>query len=96
MIDGHTIHADGQMIHKVLLLLDKYKGDESFDYELISASALKMKYAEWERMMCGLQDVGYIRGLIFTQTLSDGFPRLVEPIHPRITLKGMEYLEENI
>ena len=88
--------SNSQVIYKILRLLDKYKGDESFDYELIFASALKLKYAEWEQIICKLQDDGYIRGLIYTRTLSDEFPRLAEPIHPRITLKGMEFLEENI
>ena len=43
--------SNSQVIYKILRLLDKYKGDESFDYELISASALKMKYAEWELLI---------------------------------------------
>ena len=27
--------------------------------------------------------------------MSDVFPQVVQPIKPRITMKGMEYLEEN-
>lgn len=84
-----------QMIYKILKLLDKHKGDESFDYQSISAQALKVEYAEWEQIMIELQVNGFIRGLTYTQTLSDKFPHLVSPVHPQITLKGMEYLAEN-
>ncbi len=84
-----------KIIYKILRLLDKHKGDESFDYELISASAMKISFAEWEQLLIELQANGYIRGLTYTQTLSDKFPHLAEPIRPQITLAGMEFLAEN-
>lgn len=86
---------DYKIMCKILRLLDKHKGDEDFDYALISASAMKCGYAEWEQLMIELQENGYLRGLVYTQTMSDKFPHLVEPIRPRITMKGMAYLEEN-
>lgn len=86
---------DFKIIYKILRLLDKHKGDESFDYQLISASAMKVSFAEWEQLLIELQVNGYIRGLVFTQTLSDKFPHIVEPIRPQITLYGMEFLAEN-
>jgi hypothetical protein len=82
-------------IYKILKLLDKHKGDEEFDYELISAKAMKMKVSEWEQIMIELQMNGFIRGLVYTQDLTNKFPHIVEPIHPQITLKGMEYLANN-
>ena len=82
-------------IYKILKLLDKHKGDEEFDYELISAKAMKMKVSDWEQIMIELQMNGFIRGLVYTQDLTNKFPHIVEPIHPQITLKGMEYLSEN-
>lgn len=84
-----------KVIYKILKLLDKHKGDESFDYELISAKAMGMDVPAWEQVMIELQDNGYIRGLVYTQNLSDKFPHIIEPIHPRITLQGMEYLANN-
>lgn len=86
---------DFKIIYKILRLLDKHKGDESFDYQLISASAMKISFAEWEQILIELQVNGYIRGLVYTQTPSDKFPHLVEPIRPQITLAGMEFLAEN-
>lgn len=82
-------------IYKILKLLDKHKGDEDFDYELISAKAMKMKVSDWEQIMIELQMNGFIRGLVYTQDLTNKFPHIVEPIHPQITLKGMEYLANN-
>ena len=82
-------------IYKILKLLDKRKGDEDFDYELISAKAMKMKVSDWEQIMIELQVNGFIRGLVYTQDLTNKFPHIVEPIHPQITLKGMEYLANN-
>lgn len=82
-------------IYKILKLLDKHKGDEEFDYEFISAKAMKMKVSDWEQIMIELQMNGFIRGLVYTQDLTNKFPHIVEPIHPQITLKGMEYLANN-
>lgn len=82
-------------IYKILRSLDKHKGQEDFDYQSISASAMKLEYAEWEQLMIELQINGYIRGLVYTQTMSDKFPHIAEPIKPQITMKGMEYLETN-
>lgn len=82
-------------LYKILALLKKYNGDESFDYALISASAMKMTYGAWEQLMIQMQGAGYIDGIMYTKSMTDKFPHIVEPIFPRITLKGIEYLEEN-
>ncbi len=86
---------DHKIIYKVLRLLDKHKGDENFDYELISAKSMKCSFESWEQLLIEMQESGYIKGLVYTQTLSDKFPHLVEPIRPRITIKGIAFLEEN-
>ena len=82
-------------IYRILKHLDKHKGDESFDLSLISAEACKLDYASWEQIMIELQVNGYIRGIVYDQTLGDKFPHIEEPIQPQITLTGMEYLAEN-
>lgn len=86
---------DFQIIYKILRLLDKHKGDETFDYASISTSALNARYGDWEQILIELQENGYIRGIVYTQDMSSKFLHIVEPIRPRITLKGMEYLSEN-
>lgn len=84
-----------EVIYKILRHLDRYNGDDEISMEVISASALGISEAKWEQLLIELQINGYIRGLVYTQNLGDAFPHIVEPIRPRITLKGMEYLEEN-
>lgn len=86
---------DFQVIYKILKLLEKNRGREDFEYEQISASAMRISFERWEQLMIEMQIEGYIRGLIYTQTMSDKFPHIVEPIRPVITLKGLAYLDEN-
>lgn len=81
-------------IYRILKTLDRYKGDEAFDNQLISASALKLPFSAWEQLMIELQRGGYIDGIAVTQGLRDKFPHICAPVRPRITLKGMEYLKE--
>ena len=82
-------------IYKILCVLDRRKGDETFDDAAISADTLKIAYADWEQLLIELQRNGYVDGVVYTQKMSDKFPHIVEPVYPRITLKGMEYLSEN-
>jgi len=83
------------IVYKILKVLDRWKGNEQFDVSLISAQAMKIDYPAWEQIMIELQRNGYIDGIVYSQTMSDSFPHIHEPICPRITLRGMEYLEEN-
>ena len=86
---------DSTSIYKILRTLQRWRGREDFEVELISAKQLKMEYADWEQLMIELQDSGYIKGIVYTQALSDIFPHICGPIKPRITMLGIEYLEEN-
>lgn len=87
--------SDFKAIYKILRTLDRHKGDRNFSNEMISAQALKLSYEEWEQIMIELQRSGLIRGIVYDQSMSDPFPRIVDPIRPVITLAGMEYLESN-
>lgn len=82
-------------IYRVLKTLRKYNGREDFTNELISAGKLKMTYEEWEQMMIALQKKGLVDGVVFTQTLSDRFPKIVDMSRVQITLEGIGYLEDN-
>ena len=90
-----TVSKDFTVIYKILRTLQKWRGRESFEVELISAKAMKMEYEDWEQLMIELQEDGYIKGLVYSQGLTDMFPHISEPICPEITIKGLEYLEEN-
>jgi dihydrolipoyl dehydrogenase len=82
-------------IYRILANLLKYAGQNDFDNQLISAEKLKMSYSEWEQLMILLQKNGYVDGVIYTQTLSDRFPKITDISHVTITLDGIEYVEEN-
>lgn len=68
-------------IYRILATLLKYAGREDFDNQLISAEKLKMSYSEWEQLMILLQKKGYVDGVIYMQTLSDRFPKVVDISH---------------
>ena len=82
-------------IYKILHTLDRAKGDEDFNDDTISADALKIPHKDWEQLLIELQRNGYIDGVVYTRTMTDKFPHIVEPAYPRITLTGMEYLANN-
>lgn len=82
-------------IYRILATLLKYAGREDFENQMISAEKLKITYAEWEQLMILLQKKGYVEGVIYTQTLSDRFPRIIDIDKVSITLDGIEYVEEN-
>ena len=84
-----------KVLYKILKTLDRHKGDEDFDARSISAETLGVSEAVWEQLVIEIARAGYIDGVRYTQTLGDKFPHIAYPIAPRITLKGMEYLEEN-
>ena len=86
---------DFTAIYKILKFLDRNAGNEDCNMQMISAEELKMGEARWEQLMIALQEDGYIKGLVYSQGMDDKFPHIAEPIRPRITLKGMEFLEEN-
>ncbi len=86
---------DNRIIYKILKTLDRFQGSEGFENELISAKQLKIPFEKWEQIVIQLQKSGYIEGIVYMQTLSDRFPHIAEPIKPNITIKGMEYLENN-
>lgn len=86
---------DFTAIYKILRFLDRNNGNEDYDLGTISAEMLEISEAKWEQLLIELQRNGYIDGIVYTKTLEDKFPHLAGTLQPRITLKGMEYLEEN-
>lgn len=49
----------------------------------------------FEQILIMLQKNGYIEGLITNKTVSDDRERIIEPVNVQITLRGLEYLNEN-
>ena len=81
------------VIYKILSTLEKSMDLEEFDSERISAETLGVSVCRWEKYMEMLVDAGYIKG-VSIKVYSDG-QRIVTVTDARITLKGLEYLNEN-
>ena len=84
-----------KIIYKILRELEKNMGNENFSVYAISAEYLKISYEKWEQLLILMQDEGYIKGLIISQSLKNMYRHISEPIQPCITIKGLEYLAEN-
>lgn len=67
---------------------------EEFDKTLLSAESLGLTEPKWCRIMEMLVDNGYISGVSVSNAMDCPHPR--EALgRSEITLKGLEYLEEN-
>ncbi len=76
------------VIYKILKILKDTMDYEEFDNELLSPEAIKLSVPKWSRIMALIVKEGYVTGI------SCMYPR-VKLIRPEITLKGLEYLEQN-
>lgn len=81
-----------KIIYKILKILEKAMDYDELDKSLISAEVLGISQKRWEAIMTMLQDEGYIEGLASVRSLG---MRGIKLLDVRITLKGLEYLEEN-
>lgn len=85
---------DFRLIYKILHILQKSMDCEEIDRESISSDALGISLPKWSRIMAMLLEEGYIKGGESWNAMGCGYPR-VALTRPEITLKGLEYLEEN-
>lgn len=84
-----------KIIYKILKALEKGMDAEEFNVENISHETLKISYPRWEKTIILLVKAGYIEGVIYTQCSGGYSPKIEKPITPILTIKGLEYLEEN-
>ena len=84
-----------KIIYRILKYLEQHLGEENIDMDKISHEQLGVSFVRWEALLRMMQEDGYIKGLVYSQTMSDVSPHVVIPIKPKITIKGLEYLEEN-
>ena len=81
-------------IYKVLKILEQSMDLEEFDKKSISKERLELSEARWCRIMAILVNEGYISGIETWNSMDCNYPR-VAVVRPEITLKGLEYLNEN-
>ena len=89
-----SIMEEFNQIYRILQILKKAMDVEEFDQELISSETLKVNYPKWCRLMAMLANNGYISGVSVWNSFDCQYPK-IELVRPEITLKGLEYLEEN-
>lgn len=82
-----------KIIYRILRMLEKAMDLEDFDMEQISAENLKISEARWCSLMEMLSDEGYIKGIRISRSIDGQI--IVNQSNVRITLKGLEYLNEN-
>ena len=83
-----------QIIYRILKILQQSMDLEEFDKENLSAERLGLSEPKWCRLMAMLLNEGFITGGEAWASMDCGYPR-VALTRPEITLKGLEYLEEN-
>lgn len=81
------------IIYRILRYLEKAMDYDEVDMDRISAATLKLSEQRWTAIMEMLTAEGYIDGMSLKRTLDGDVVLSVS--NPRITLKGLEYLQEN-
>lgn len=83
-----------KIIYRILKILEKSMELEEFDNGTISAESLDIPFPLWCRIMKMMVDNGYITGVDVRNTFDCNYPKATL-VRPEITLKGLEYLNEN-
>ena len=79
-------------IYRILSSLEKSMDVEEPDWHCISAQMLGITEQRWMSLMQSLVEAGYVAGI---KVVSSKVSREVYLIDPRISLQGLEYLENN-
>ena len=82
-----------RVIYRILRYLEKALDYDEPNMDCISAKALKLSDQRWVALMEMLSKEGYIDGFSVQRTAHGSL--LISSSTLRITLKGLEYLQEN-
>ena len=80
-------------VYKILSTLEKAMDLPEFDISIISAEKLGVSKERWCRYIEMMSDVGYIKGVRIIECITGEME--INAKDMRITLKGLEYLQEN-
>lgn len=80
-------------VYKILAALEKAMDYPEFDTEQISFGKLGISEERWSRYIEMMADVGYVKGVEVKRYVTGETE--VDVSDMRITLKGLEYLQEN-
>ena len=81
------------LMYKILRALEKAMKLEEFDPAMIGPEALGVNQALWEKCLKLLVKDGYVDGVEFKEYISGACILRLDAAH--ITMRGLEYLEEN-
>jgi hypothetical protein len=80
------------LIYRVLNFLREASGQDEFDDEAFTAGQFKVSAAKWAWLLGRLAKDGYIDGVVLTKSCGE---TIINAHGPEITIKGLEYLQEN-
>ena len=80
-------------IYTILRKLERAMDCQEFDSESISANTLGITRERWKRIIEMLVVSGYVTGITVSRDMGNDIN--IGFVSPTITLKGLEYLEEN-
>jgi YjcQ protein. len=83
-----------KIIYKILKILENAMEYAEFDNDCISYGVLGISEALWCNIMKMLVDNEYVEGVHVINFMGGRLPG-IKLVNPSITLKGLEYLEEN-
>lgn len=84
-----------KVIYKILKYLERCMDFSERDLTPISPDTLGISRERWGELISMLLDNGYISGVTMRQYMDMDEPVIVSADHMKITLKGLEYLQEN-
>lgn len=80
-------------VYKILATLEKAMDIPEFDISQIGPEAVGVSEERWARYLEMMVDVGYIKGVTVARSITGD--TIINGRDIRITLKGLEYLQEN-
>lgn len=80
-------------VYKILAALERAMDCPAFDIHDVGPDALGVSPERWARYIEMMADVGYIKGVSIKRDIL--CQTIIEAKEIRITLKGLEYLQEN-
>ena len=82
-----------KIIYKILKAIEESMDYEIFDSYRISSEYLDVSKERWKVLMSELIDSQYVSGIVKVPVMGANYD--IKIIKPQLTLKGMQYLEEN-
>lgn len=93
VILGDVFMDNFKIIYRILRILEQSLDLDEFNRSLISADTLEISENRWKAIMEMLLDEGYIKGAVVLRSIGGSGIKIGPDIS--ITLKGLEYLNDN-